>query len=212
VETPAFRRSLEQGERVRVPFLVVITKYPRELILGILGTTTTFLVFYLMTVFALNWATTALKFPRVDYLILQMAGVLFFGLTIPVSAVIADRIGGRMMLIIATLAIMVFGFTFAPLFGAHDTVKVFIFLALGFSLTGFTYGPIGSALASLFPTAVRYTGTSLAFNFAGILGASLAPSIATYLSVKYGLSYVGYYLSGAGLVTLVALLLIKENP
>jgi metabolite-proton symporter len=212
VETPAFRRSLEQGERVRVPFLVVITKYPRELILGILGTTTTFLVFYLMTVFALNWATTALKFPRVDYLILQMAGVLFFGLTIPVSAVIADRIGGRMMLIIATLAIMVFGFTFAPLFGAHDTAKVFIFLALGFSLTGFTYGPIGSALASLFPTAVRYTGTSLAFNFAGILGASLAPSIATYLSLKYGLSYVGYYLSGAGLVTLVALLLIKENP
>jgi metabolite-proton symporter len=212
VETPAFRRSLEQGERVRVPFLMVITKYPRELILGILGTTTTFLVFYLMTVFALNWATTALKFPRVDYLILQMAGVLFFGLTIPVSAVIADRIGGRMMLIIATLAIMVFGFTFAPLFGSHDTAKVFIFLALGFSLTGFTYGPIGSALASLFPTAVRYTGTSLAFNFAGILGASLAPSIATYLSLKYGLSYVGYYLSGAGLVTLVALLLIKENP
>jgi metabolite-proton symporter len=211
-ETPAFRRSIERGERVRVPFLVVFAKYPRELILGTLGTTTTFTVFYLMTAFALNWATTALKFPRVDYLILQLVGVLFFGLTIPVSTIIADRIGNRTMLIIATLAIMAFGFTFAPLFGARDTVKVIVFLILGFSLVGFTYGPIGGALASLFPTAVRYTGTSLAFNFAGILGASLAPPIATYLSLTYGLSSVGYYLSGAGLVTLVALLLIEEKP
>jgi MFS family permease len=212
VETPAFQRSIEQGERVRVPFLAVVTQYPRELILGILGTTTTFLIFYLMTVFALSWATTALNFPRSDFLALQMLGVLFFGLTIPVSALIADRIGGRRMLILATLAIMAFGFAFAPLFGAHDSVKVFAFLALGFSLTGFTYGPLGSALASLFPTPVRYTGTSLAFNFAGILGASLAPLIATHLSLTYGLRYVGYYLSAAGLVTLVALLLIGEKP
>jgi len=137
---------------------------------------------------------------------------LFLGLTIPVSALIADRIGGRLMLIFATLAIMAFGFAFAPLFGAHDSVKVFAFLALGFSLTGFTYGPLGAALASLFPTPVRYTGTSLTFNFAGILGASLAPLIATHLSLTYGLRYVGYYLSAAGLVTLVALLLIGEKP
>jgi len=212
VETPAFQRSIEQGERVRVPFLAVVTQYPRELVLGILGTTTTFLIFYLMTVFALSWATTALNFPRSDFLVLQMVGVLFLGLTIPVSALIADRIGGRLMLIFATLAIMAFGFAFAPLFGAHDSVKVFAFLALGFSLTGFTYGPLGAALASLFPTPVRYTGTSLTFNFAGILGASLAPLIATHLSLTYGLRYVGYYLSAAGLVTLVALLLIGEKP
>jgi len=211
VETPAFERSVAQGERVRVPFMVVITKYPLELGLGTLGATTTFLVFYLMTVFALSWATNALKFPRGDYLILQMIGVLFFGLTIPISALIADRIGGRMMLIIATLAIMVFGFLFAPLFGAHDTVNVLIFLALGFSLTGLTYGPLGTALASLFPTAVRYTGTSLTFNLAGILGASLAPYIATQLAAGYGLNFVGYYLSAAGLVTLIALSSIKER-
>jgi metabolite-proton symporter len=208
VETPAFRRSLEQGERVRVPFLTVVTQHPRALLLGILGTTTTFLVFYLMTVFALSWATTALKFPRGEYLVLQMAGVVFFALTIPISAIAADRIGGRSMLILATLAIMAFGFAFAPLFGTHDAFKVFMFLAIGFSLTGFTYGPIGSALASLFPTAVRYTGTSLTFNFAGILGASLAPLIAAHLSSTYGLKFVGYYLSAVGLITLVALVLM----
>jgi MFS family permease len=195
-----------------VPFLAVISRHPRALILGTLGATTTFVVFYLMTVFALNWATTALKFPRGEYLLMQMIGVLFFGLFIPVSAVIADRIGGRMMLVIATIAIMIFGFLFAPLFGAHDTVRVFAFIVIGFTVTGLTYGPLGSALAALFPTAVRYTGTSLTFNFAGILGASLAPYIATQLAQGYGLRYVGYYLSAAGLVTLIALLLIRERP
>ena len=64
---------------------------------------------------------------------------------------------------------------------------------------------VETALAKLFPTAVRYTGTSLTFNIAGILGASLAPPIATVLALRYGIAYVGYYLSGVGIVTLIAL-------
>jgi metabolite-proton symporter len=209
VETPAFKRSVAQGERVRVPFMVVIAKYPRELVLGTLAATTTFVVFYLMTLFALGWATTALKFGRQEFLILQMIGVVFFGLTIPFSAIIADRIGERAMLIIATLLIIAFGFTFRPLFSAHNTLRVLVFLVLGYGLSGLTYGPLGSALAKLFPTAVRYTGTSLAFNLAGILGASLTAPIATLLATNYGVAYVGYYLAAAGLITLIALLPIK---
>lgn len=70
---------------------------------------------------------------------------------------------------------------------------------------GMTYGPLGTMLSELFPTEVRYTGASLTFNFAGILGASFAPFIATWLAGTYGLGYVGFYLSGAALITLIAL-------
>ncbi|HKE96630.1 MAG TPA: MFS transporter, partial [Povalibacter sp.] len=70
------------------------------------------------------------------------------------------------------------------------------------------YGPLGTALAELFPTSVRYTGASLTFNLAGILGASLAPYVATWLANHYGLAAVGYYMSAAAVVTLVALLLM----
>jgi metabolite-proton symporter len=209
VETPDFRRAMERGEQERVPLVTVVSQHSRALILGTLGTVTTFLVFYLMTVFALNWATTALGFARGDYLILQMIGVVFFALTIPIAAAAADRIGGRGMLLIATSGIILFGFAFAPLFGAHDTVRVTAFLVLGFALTGLTYGPTSSALAGLFPTAVRYTGTSLAFNLAGILGASLAPYIAKRLADQHGVGSVGLYLSGAGVVTLVALIAMR---
>jgi metabolite-proton symporter len=209
VETPAFQRSVARGERVRVPFAVVFAKYPRELILGTLSAITAFVVFYLMTVFALGWATSALAFGREQFLILQMIGVLFFGLAIPFSAITADRIGERAMLMIAAALIVAFGFAFQPLFSERSAAGILVFLAIGFALTGLIYGPLGSALAKLYPTAVRYTGTSLAFNLAGILGASLAPPVATLLASRYGIAYVGYYLSAAGIVTLAALFLIK---
>jgi len=188
-----------------VPLLAVFARHFRVLVLGTLAATVTFVVFYLMTVFALSWATSALKIPRQQFLELQMVGVLFFGATIPVSALIADRIGSRNMLKIAALLMIGMGFCFAPLFGAASTGPVLLFLVLGFGLAGLTYGPLGSALGELFPTAVRYTGTSLTFNFAGILGASLAPYIATALALKFGIAAAGYYLSGVAAVSLVAL-------
>jgi MFS family permease len=76
---------------------------------------------------------------------------------------------------------------------------------------GITYGPLGTVLSEFFPTAVRYTGSSLTFNLAGIFGASLAPYIATSLATTYGLRYVGYYLSAAAALTLLGLLVTKET-
>jgi metabolite-proton symporter len=210
-ETPAFQRAIENDERVRVPMLAVILSHPRTLILGTLAATAIFVHFYLMTVFSLSWATTALKVPRPEFLVFQMIGVLFFAVTIPLSAVIADRRTRRGMLIMAALMVIGFGLVTGPLFGSGTTFGVLAFLCLGFAVVGFSYGPLGTLLAESFPTAVRYTGASLAFNLAGILGASLAPSIATSLAKNFGLAYVGYYLAGVGVVSLIALVLIKER-
>jgi MFS family permease len=66
-------------------------------------------------------------------------------------------------------------------------------------------------LSELFPAEVRYTGASLTFNLAGILGASLAPYAATWLATHYGLQYVGYYLSVAAVISLLALLMVKTR-
>lgn len=210
-ETPAFQRAIENHERVRVPMLTVVRNHPRALVLGTFAATATFVLFYLMTVFSLSWATSALKFPRSEFLVLQMIGVLFFGAAIPIAALLGDRWTRRGVLIAATLAIIAFGLLFAPLFGSGTRFGALAFLCIGLAAMGFTYGPLGTALAELFPTAVRYTGASLAFNLAGIVGASLAPYLATYLATHYGLAYVGYYLAGVGVVTLVALLLLDEG-
>jgi MFS family permease len=115
-------------------------------------------------------------------------------------------------LIVATIGIIAFGLVFAPLFDGAGALRAAVFLSLGLGLMGLTYGPLGTALAELFPTAVRYTGASVAFNLAGILGGSLAPYIATWLATNYGLAYVGYYLSMAGVVTLAALFALPARP
>ncbi len=76
---------------------------------------------------------------------------------------------------------------------------------------GMTYGPLGTALAAPFPTAVRYTGASLTFNLGGIFGASLAPYIATWLATTFGLHTVGYYMILAAVMTLVAFAFIRQD-
>ena len=208
-ETPVFEQARSRGDRVRVPMLDVIVKHPRMLVVGTLTSLATFVLFYLMTVFALNWGTTALKFSRPTFLLIQLFGVLFFGLFIPVGAMLAAH-GRRKALIWVTVGIGVFGLVLGPLFTATLAGSM-LTMALGLSLMGLTYGPLGTVLSELFPTSVRYTGSSLTFNLAGIFGASLAPYIATYLATNYGLQYVGYYLTGAAALTLVGLLAIHET-
>ena len=210
-ETPAFLESMHKRERVRLPMVVVVARHARMLVLGMFAALATFVLFYLMTVFSLSWAVSALGYSRQQFLILQMVGVLFFALGIPLAAVAADRRGRRRMLLIASVAIFVFGLLFAPLFALHGNGGALLFLALGLFLMGLTYGPLGAALAELYPTAVRYTGASLSFNLAGIVGASLAPYLATWLAARFGLQYVGYYLAGATALTILALLLIDRE-
>jgi metabolite-proton symporter len=208
-ETPVFQKALNRGEQVKLPALVVFRDHTRPLLAGILVCLATFVLFYLMTVFALSWGTSALGFSRGKFLLMQLFCISFFALTIPVSAVLAER-GRRRAMFLVTAAIAIFGLIMAPMF-VGGTVGAVVTMALGLALMGFTYGPLGTVVSELFPTAVRYTGSSLAFNFAGILGASLAPYIATWLAKTHGLPYVGYYLSASALLTLLGLLLIRET-
>jgi metabolite-proton symporter len=208
-ETPVFREAAARHERVSVPMLAVFRDHPKPLVLGILISLSAFVLFYFMTVFALSWGTSALGYTRDTFLKLQLVAILFFAATIPLSAVIADR-GGRRRAIWVNIAIAIFGLVMAPMFEA-GTVGAMSMLIAGMALIGMVYGPLGTLLSELFPTAVRYSGTSLAFNISGIFGASLMPYVATHLATNYGLKYVGYYLSVSAILTLVGLLFTHET-
>jgi metabolite-proton symporter len=208
-ETPVFTQAENRGEKEDYPFLSVFRVAWRSMVAGILICLATFVLFYLMTVFTLSWGTSHLGFSRERFLLIQLFGVIFFALTIPIAAFFAEK-GRRAVMLWVQVFIFAFGLALGPLFSAGQAGAT-ITLVLGLGLMGLTYGPLGTVISEIFPTSVRYTGSSLAFSLAGVLGASLAPSIATWLALHLGLNYVGYYLSFAAVLSFLGLLLIRET-
>ncbi len=209
-ETPDFQKALDRNARVRLPMWSVLSQHAGAVVLGTLGAFATFVLFYLMTVFALGYGTATLGYDKEHFLLLQMIGILFFAAGIPISALYGDRRDVRAAMIVASVAIFLFGLVFSHLFQAGHPWMVMLFLTLGFFAMGLTYGPCGTLLAQMYPVEVRYTGASLSFNLASILGAAPAPYVATKLASEYGLQAVGYYLGAAAVLTVVALLVSRN--
>lgn len=210
-ETPDFISVVEKNERVKVPASEVFAKHGKAVVLGTLATVTTFLLFYLMAVFALDWGTKSLHYTKDQLLIAQMISMAFFAIGILISAKLADRIGSAQTLMIAAACIIAYGLAFSSLFVGGNWHGLVVFMCLGMFLMGLIYGPCGTALSGIFPPAVRYTGSSLAFTLAGIIGASLTPALATWLAGAHGLGFVGCYLSLAAFISLLALLLARKK-
>ncbi|RIX26532.1 MFS transporter [Amnibacterium setariae] len=239
VETPAFTRTLETGTRARVPLGRVFRSSWRNVILGTFIMVATYVLFYFMTTFTLTYGTAkgsvaagqaaaeaagkpfnpatfqiGLGYLRNDFLVMLIIGVVFFGVFTPVAGLLADRFGRRPMLLVTTALIALFGLSFEVWFGgsAGAPVVTTAFLAVGLALMGLTFGPMGALLPELFPTNVRYTGSAIAYNVASILGASIAPIVAVLLWQRDGdITLVGLYLTGAAVITFVALLLSRET-
>ncbi|KAB2640776.1 MAG: MHS family MFS transporter [Verrucomicrobia bacterium] len=209
-ETPAFLEASSRGSHVALPMVDLLRNHLRTVILGTFAAVATFVIFYILIVFSLSWGTTHLGYSRETFLIIQLVGVLFFALSIPCTAWISSRIGRRNMLLLASLAIFFFGLFFGRIFSA-GTPGVVSTLVIGFLLMGVTYAPLGTFLSELFPVEVRYTGASITFNIAGILGASLTPYLATSLAIEHGLGSVGLYLAGMSAISLIALILTKQQ-
>lgn len=205
-ETPAFQKAIEKQERVEVPVVELFRNHKRSLVLGTFVALATFVLFYIGSAYLLSYNVKVLKLPFVEALEIQLVGSVLFGLFIPLAGKLAERFGRREVLIATTVLIGIFSFFLPGLMTGGET-GIFVFVILAMALMGMTYGLIGTALAAPFPTKVRYTGSSITFNFAGIFGASLAPYIATWLQATYGMTYVGYYLGLSAVITLACILL-----
>lgn len=219
IETPAFQKVVEAEAVAKVPVARVFRTSWRQIVSGTFIMLATYVLFYLMTTFTLTYGTTpttdepaGLGYERTDFLVMLIAGVVFFGIFTLVSGPMAERFGRRRHLIATTIGIAVFGALFVPLFSG-GTVGAMALLVLGFSLMGLTFGPMAAVLPELFPANVRYTGSAVAYNLSSILGAAVAPFIAVWLWTQANGStvLVGVYLSTMAVVTLVALLVSKET-
>lgn len=208
-ETPEFSKAIQKKERVALPVAEVFKNYKLTLFLGTFAALVTFVLFYICSAWLLSYNTKTLKIEFIDALGIQIFGSIIFGIAIIVAGKVADVTGRYAFLIAVTIAIGLFSFALEPLLA--DGAYLYVFVTLGMFLMGLTYGVIGATLAQPFPANVRYTGSSITFNFASIFGASLAPYAATWLLANYGLTYVGYYLLAASVITLACVLALGKN-
>ena len=204
-ETPEFAKAVEKDERAAVPAADIFRNHKRSLFLGTFVALVTFVLFYICTAWLLSYNVKVIEIPFLDALRIQIYGAVVFAISIVIAGRVADRTGRFKFLLVVTALIGLFSFSLAPLLES-GIAGIYGFVTLGMFLMGLTYGVIGAALAAPFPTNVRYTGSSLTFNFAGIFGASLAPYIATWLQSTYGMAHVGYYMLAAALITLACIL------
>ncbi|GAA1092950.1 MFS transporter [Tsukamurella spumae] len=220
-ETPVFAKAVEEGKKVKAPIGEVFRTAWRPLIIGTFVMVATYTLFYLVTTWIASYGVgkvvdksgIKLTFSFTDFLKMQLIAVLFFAAFVAVSGWLADRFGRRLVLIIVTVAIIVYGLLFKWILDPATTTQgsMLAVLIVGLTLMGLTFGPMSAVLPELFSTNVRYTGSGVSYNLASILGAAIAPFIATWLVHSYGVTWVGVYLAIAGATTLIALVVMRET-
>ncbi|MHA6722971.1 MFS transporter [Sphingomonas sp. RS2018] len=211
-ETPEFAQSLKDAPPPKVPLTELLREHGGMLIGGTVGAIACFATYYVGTAFLLGYGTKTLGYSMQSFLGIQLVAILFMAVGIYAAAWLADRrFDERRVLAGGCVATILLGFVIAPLVQA-SLFGALVFLCLALLAMGFVYGPLGAWLPGLFPPRVRYTGASMTFNIAGVLGGGLTPLIAQKLALSGGLAPVGLYLSAATALSLVALLLLKPKP
>ena len=210
-ETPVFARLAARAGQVRVPLGDVVRYHGRNLVLGSLAMVVCYAIFYISTVFALDYGVRVGHIPRGTFLGVLCVGIVIMGVVTPASAALSDRLGCRPVLLAGSALAALSGFAMAPLLGAGTAGVALAFVCLELALMGVVFAPMGALLPSLFPPEVRYTGANATYNIGGILGASLAPYVAQLLLIRGGLSFVGLYITVAAAVSFIALLLVRPS-
>lgn len=210
-DTSALDASKHIAAPKAIPLFELFAGHLRQTIAGTFAVVACFAIYYLTTAFALGYGTTALGYDRQAFLGVQLFAILFMAVGIIAAGYAADRWSSRAVLVVGSFCAIGVGFVMGPMLGAGSLGVIALFLSLGLFTMGLVYGPLAALLPQLFPARVRYTGSSIAFNIGGILGGGFAPAVAQGLVDKGGLPFVGLYISGAAVLTLVGLLSVPRH-
>ena len=206
VVTPEYQEQFESLSLQPTPIRRTIATEGVNILIGAFTPLATFALFHMVTVFPLSWVYLTAE-PEISGFLGIEIGTALLGLgAVIASGALADRFGRRWLLLVCAVAIAVFAL-FAPVLLDGGQIGEFIYMVLGFSLLGLSFGQSSGAVASRFTRRYRYTASALTSDLAWMFGAGFAPLVALYLATHYGLFSSGLYLLSGAICTIVALLL-----
>jgi MHS family shikimate/dehydroshikimate transporter-like MFS transporter len=212
-ESPDFEHMQTKGAKVEIPALIVLKRYPREMLTVMGGRLAEVTWFYTVVTFSLAYATGTLGIPRTVMLDATVWGATAALFTMPLFGILGDRIGFKWIFVAGTAGIILFAPTFFTMLQSKDpgTITLAVVIAVGVVYAAL-YGPQGGLFSAQFPPEVRYSGISMAVQISGAIGGGLAPLIATSL-LAYGggdARYIVWYLSGLGVIAIISSLLMHH--
>lgn len=212
-ESPDFEHMQNKGDKVEIPALIVLKRYPKEMLTVMGGRLAEVTWFYTVVTFSLAYATGTLGIPRTVMLDATVWGATVALFTMPLFGILGDRIGFKWIFVAGTAGIILFAPTFFTMLQSKDpgTITLAVVIAVGVVYAAL-YGPQGGLFSAQFPPEVRYSGISMAVQISGAIGGGLAPLIATSL-LAYGggdARYIVWYLSGLGIVAIISSLFMHH--
>jgi MHS family shikimate/dehydroshikimate transporter-like MFS transporter len=212
-ESPDFEHMQTKGDKVEIPALIVLKRYPREMLTVMGGRLAEVTWFYTVVTFSLAYATGTLGIPRTVMLDATVWGATAALFTMPLFGILGDRIGFKWIFVAGTAGIILFAPTFFTMLQSKDpgTITLAVVIAVGVVYAAL-YGPQGGLFSAQFPPEVRYSGISIAVQISGAIGGGLAPLIATSL-LAYGggdARYIVWYLSGLGVIAIISSLFMHH--
>lgn len=211
-ESPAFAELAAKGDRAKLPLIEVLRRHPRGLLVAMAARIGTDVAFYTFSLYVLTYVTGTVGLPRTVALTgvlvasgLQLALIPFFG-------GLSDRVGRRPVYAAGAVAAAAWAFAFFPLLDTGNTLVIVLTVVVALATHAAMYGPQAAFVAELFSTRLRYSGASMGYQLAGILGGALAPIIAIKLVASTGGTLaVSIYVAAALALTLVALAFAPET-
>lgn len=211
-DTPVFKAVEKTGQRAEKPISELWTEERRPLISAVLSRIGPDVTYALFTVFTLTYGTMILGLDRATVLGAVMFGSAFQVVCIPLAGFVSDLINRRLLYGIATLGTVAWTFVFFANLDAGGAAWMYIGIPVGLFFHSLMYGPQAAFVVEQFSPRLRYTGASLAYTIAGVLGGALAPMMFTLLlDVSGSWVWVAVYLAGTCVLTLIGLAIGRDN-
>jgi metabolite-proton symporter len=212
-ESPMFEAELEQAEAPpTLPIMHVVRERPRAILLGAGLRVGENIGYYILTVFSLTFLVDVAAESRSLALDALLIGAAIQFVAIPLLAALSDRIGRRAVYAFGAFGLAIFSFLFFPMLASGSDALIILAIVLGLLFHASMYAPQAAFITELFPTRIRYSGVSIAYQLTAIFAGSLAPIIALWLYKDTHSSVsVSIYVAIACAISGVSALLARET-
>jgi metabolite-proton symporter len=212
-ESPLFQTAVAEAEAPpKVPAIDVLRERPGGVVLGAGLRVGENISYYILTVFSLTYLVDVAAESRELALRALLIGAAFQFVAIPLFAALSDRIGRRPVYAFGAFGLAAWSFLMFQLLGSGSQLEIQLALVVGLVLHGAMYGPQAAFITELFPTRIRYSGVSIAYQLTSIVAGSLAPIIALWLYREYDSALpVAIYVGTACAISGISALLAKET-